>query len=320
MTIAIALLLGSAIFALTAPRLLRHMAAIAVDPVAVIVGWILAVLGVAGTACGGLVIMMVPTYAALTPWAHLVGRPWWEVVEDAPDFAAYDMAGWVAAAAIGAAMLRLGWVSVQHARARSNRVRGRLDVLRMTGTTVPCRDGGPPTLWLPSDRALAFSLAGRPGTIVVTEGLRRHLSPDGVAAVLAHERAHLRGRHHLITAWAEVLSVAFPFVQLFRAASPALREQVEVAADIAAVRCSGRDALRAALLDVNGAGVPEEALAMARDAVDLRLRYLAAVSGPPSRVGRLSRCGTLGTLFAVTPLFAATVLLGVISALATALS
>jgi hypothetical protein len=50
------------------------------------------------------------------------------------------------------------------------------------------------------------------------------------------------------------------------------------------------------------------------------LRYLAAVSGPPSRVGRLSRCGTLGTLFAVTPLFAATVLLGVISALATALS
>ena len=180
--------------------------------------------------------------------------------------------------------------------------------------------GGHPRCGFPPNGRWRSASPARPGTIVVTEGLRRHLSPDGVAAVLAHERAHLRGRHHLITAWAEVLSVAFPFVGLFRAASPALREQVEVAADIAAVRSSGRDALRAALLDVNGAGAPEVALAMARDAVDLRLRYLAAVPGPPSRVGRLSRCGTLGTLFAVTPLFAATVLLAVISALATALS
>ncbi|HEY4421227.1 MAG TPA: M56 family metallopeptidase [Pseudonocardia sp.] len=319
MTIALALLLGSAIVALAAPALLRHLGARAVDPVAVIVCWVLAVLGVSITVCAGLAIMAMPGYAADTPFVHLVGRRWWSAVQDAPHFAAYNAAAWAAVVVLTAAGLRFTWVAVRHGRARRALVRDRLHMLRTVGTTVLCREGGPTTLWVRSERALAFSLAGRPGTIVVTDGLRRQLSSDGIAAVLAHERAHLRGRHHMITAWAEVVSVAFPFVMLFRAASPALREQVEIAADIAATRSSGREALRSALLDVTGFGAPGVALAMARDAVALRLRYLAAVTEPPSLLGRLSRCGTLGVLFAVTPLLAAAVLLWVTSALATAL-
>jgi Zn-dependent protease with chaperone function len=318
MTIAITLLLGAAIVGVCAPALLRRLAARTVDPVVVIVGWMLAVVGVLATATAGLVVMTVPAEVAETPLAHLVRRPWWSAVHDAPAFAAYRLAGWIAGALLVTATLRLCWVAISEHRGRRARVRGQLDVLRMVGTSVPCPNGGPPTLWLQSDRPVAFSLGGRPGTVVLTDGLRRHLPPGGLDAVLAHERAHVRGHHHLLVAVADVLAATFPFVRLFRVAPAALREQVELAADTEAVRACGPDALRAALMGVTGAGSPEGALAMARTAVDVRLRYLAAVSAPPSRLGRFSRCGSLGALLACTPLLATVVLLWALSALATA--
>lgn len=60
----LALLLGSSIVALTAPVLLRQLGAGAANPVAVIVCWVLAALGVSITVCLGLAIMAVPGYAA----------------------------------------------------------------------------------------------------------------------------------------------------------------------------------------------------------------------------------------------------------------
>jgi hypothetical protein len=144
MTVAVALFLGAAIVALTGAALLRRMAARAVDPVAVIVGWVLAVLGVLGTATAALVVMMVPATVADSPLARLVRRSWWSAVQDAPEFAAYHLAGWVAMAVLGIGVLRLCWVGVRHGRARRRRVRGQLEVLRMVATTVACPDGGPP--------------------------------------------------------------------------------------------------------------------------------------------------------------------------------
>lgn len=318
MTVAITLLLGSAIVAVCAPGLLRRIAGRTVDPVVVIVAWVLAVAGVLSTAVAGIIVMTEPGQVAESPLAHLVRRPWWSAVRDAPAFGAYHAAGWAAAAVLVAAGLRLAWVAVRATHRRRRRVQVQLDVLRMVGTSVPCPDGGPATLWLLSDQPVAFSLGGRPGTVVLTDGLRRHLPATGVDAVLAHERAHLRGRHHLLVACADVLAAAFPFVRLFRAAPAALREQVELAADTEAVRACGPDALRCALMGVTGAGTPEDALAMACNSVDVRLRYLAVVADPPSRWTRISRCGSFGALAALTPLLAAVVLLWAISALAMA--
>ena len=43
----------------------------------------------------------------------------------------------------------------------------------------------------------AYALPGRPGAIVVTTGMLRALDPAEREVLLAHERAHLAGRHHL---------------------------------------------------------------------------------------------------------------------------
>lgn len=320
MTVAITLLLGSAIVAVCAPGLLRRIGARSVDPVVVIVGWVLAVIGVLATAVAGLVVVTVPGQVAESPLAQLVRKPWWTAVRDAPELGIYRAAGWVAVAVLAAGAARLAWVAVRETRARRRRVREQLDVLRMVGTSVPCPDGGPATLWLLSDRPVAFSLGGRPGTVVLTEGLRRHLPATGMDAVLAHERAHLRGRHHLLVACADMLGSSFPFVRLFRAAPAALREQVELAADTEALRACGHEALRAALMSVTGTGTPQDALAMARHSVDLRLRYLAAVADPPSRWSRIARCGSFGALLAWAPLLATMLILCAISGAAIAMS
>ncbi|MGW5653777.1 M56 family metallopeptidase [Streptomyces humi] len=50
---------------------------------------------------------------------------------------------------------------------------------------------------LDDDVPLAFALPGAPGRIVVSRGMLRQLSGTEREALLAHERAHLRRRHHV---------------------------------------------------------------------------------------------------------------------------
>ena len=50
---------------------------------------------------------------------------------------------------------------------------------------------------LDDDVPLAFALPGAPGRIVVSRGMLRRLGGAEREALLAHERAHLRGRHHV---------------------------------------------------------------------------------------------------------------------------
>jgi Zn-dependent protease with chaperone function len=57
-----------------------------------------------------------------------------------------------------------------------------------------------------------YCLPGRHGRVVVATAALRALDDERLAAVLAHERAHLRQRHHLLRATAEALAVALPFV------------------------------------------------------------------------------------------------------------
>ncbi|MET0190505.1 MAG: M56 family metallopeptidase, partial [Pseudonocardia sediminis] len=268
MTVAVTLLLGAAIVALAAPRVLRATAARAADPVTVIVGWFLAIAGVLATTVVGLLLTTFPRGAVDTPLAHLVRRPWWYAVANAPDLLVYRIAGWVAPVLLVLLAGRLAVVAVREVVRARRQVGATLEVLRVLAETDRCPAGGPPTLWLRSDRVAAFSYGGHGGAVVLTDGLRARLAEDGVAAVVAHERAHVRGRHHLLIAVAEVLARAFPAVRLLAEAPAALREQVELAADLSAVRHCGPDAVRNALMVLTGAGTPERALAMARDAVD----------------------------------------------------
>lgn len=124
---------------------------------------------------------------------------------------------------------------------------------------------------LPDDHPDAYALPGRPGQIVVTTGMLNALDPDEREALFAHERAHLRCRHHLLLAAMELAAVFHP-------ALPALKEPLgyalERAADEAAAqavgdrglvgRAIGRAALAASTALTTSAGRrPRAALAAA---------------------------------------------------------
>ena len=139
-------------------------------------------------------------------------------------------------------------------------------------------------------------------------------------AVLAHERAHLRRRHHALLTWVDALATALPFFPLFRRAPAAVRELVELDADVAAVRACGPDVVRRALLGVAGHGTPEGTLAMARDSVDLQLAKLDSGRAPAGRFRRTLSCGSAAAAAAALPVVTGSVLLVSIAIVACALS
>jgi Zn-dependent protease with chaperone function len=127
---------------------------------------------------------------------------------------------------------------------------------------------------------VAYCLWGRPATIVLSSGALEVLDPAQLEAVLAHERAHLAGRHHLLIALTRGLAAAFPGVPLFGRGLDHVARLSEMCADDSAARRSGRPALAGALLAMaTGAAVPAGALGAMACAVSARLGRLAGVPG-----------------------------------------
>jgi beta-lactamase regulating signal transducer with metallopeptidase domain len=101
--------------------------------------------------------------------------------------------------------------------------------------------------------------------------------------VLAHERAHLAGRHHLLLAATRSLAAVAPAVPLFARGASEVARLAEMRADDVAARHGGRRALLAALLAM-GAGAastqaPAAWLAATGGVVATRVRRL--VEPPP---------------------------------------
>ncbi|MGW6772594.1 M48 family metalloprotease, partial [Streptomyces sp. NPDC055037] len=135
----------------------------------------------------------------------------------------------------------------------------------------------------------AAARPGRPGRIVVTTGMLRALEPAEREALFAHERAHLRGRHHVLLAAAELAALCHPALRSLR---EPLGYALERAADEAAAaavgdrRLAARAIGRAALAARGAPGRP--------GAVRPRT-VLAATAGPvPRRVAALLGTGTSG--------------------------
>lgn len=70
----------------------------------------------------------------------------------------------------------------------------------------------------------AYAVPGRPGRVVVTAGMLDALDEPGHRVLLAHERAHLAGFHHLFIAAARLAAAANP---LLRPAAAAVEYSVE---------------------------------------------------------------------------------------------
>jgi Zn-dependent protease with chaperone function len=112
--------------------------------------------------------------------------------------------------------------------------------------------------------AAAYCLPGLRSAIVVSAGTLDLLDDDELAAVLAHERAHLRERHDLVLLPFAALLRAFRWASVARQAQRAVALLVEMHADDRALQHRPARELATALLRVGAAGggaVPSGALA-----------------------------------------------------------
>lgn len=121
----------------------------------------------------------------------------------------------------------------------------------------------------------------------MTTGALRRLDSRQLEAVLAHERAHLSERHHLVLTFAAALRNAFPAIRVFAVAAHQVSNLVEVAADDAAVRRKHRLTLAGALLAVASAGVPAGALGAGGTTAAQRIQRLIDPPPPTSRARRI---------------------------------
>ncbi|MEV0819869.1 M56 family metallopeptidase [Nonomuraea rubra] len=148
------------------------------------------------------------------------------------------------------------------------------------------------------EERLAYCLPGRRGHAVITTGALRSLAPEQVAAVLEHERAHLRGRHHLVLAAAEALTRAFPRVPLFEQARMQVARLVELLADDVAARRHQRVHIAAALVQLATGRVPAFALGAGGETALTRVRRMLHPQAPLDRREHLAGLLTVAVLLA----------------------
>lgn len=122
---------------------------------------------------------------------------------------------------------------------------------------------------------LAYCLPGVRSRVVVSEGTLTTLTENEVTAILAHERAHLRARHDLVLEAFTAVHAAFPRLVRSANALRAVELLVELLADDAAVRATGRTPLARALVACASGRAPSGALASGGPSTVLRVRRLS---------------------------------------------
>jgi Zn-dependent protease with chaperone function len=161
--------------------------------------------------------------------------------------------------------------------------RRHVEALRLIGRT----GSGPDVTVIDHPNPAAYVVAARPRSlVVVTSGAVERLTDTELAAVIAHERAHAAGRHHLLITALRLLAEAFPASPLFARAHIQVSRLAEVCADDAAVRQHSRLDLARALVTVaeglaSGNRAPAAALAATGGDAAGRIRRLLAPPEPP---------------------------------------
>lgn len=128
---------------------------------------------------------------------------------------------------------------------------------------------------------LAYCLPGVRSRVVVSEGTLSTLSDGEIAAILTHERAHLRARHDLVLEMFTAVHAAFPRFVRSASALDAVRLLIEMLADDAAVRAAGPTPLARALVACASGRTPSGALAAGGPTTVLRVRRLG---GEPNSI------------------------------------
>jgi Zn-dependent protease with chaperone function len=203
-----------------------------------------------------------------------------------------------AGAVLGLAVIaRVTWCTAA-ALARAGRARRR----HRRGLALAGRhDGRLGAVLVDHHEAAAWCLPGGGRQVVLTTAAAEALDAVQLTAVLAHERAHQRGRHHLLVSLAGSLAAAFPRVPAFRHGHEQVARLVELIADDAAAAASPRLKVAEALLALAApAPVAAAALGAGGSATAARIRRLIATPAPLGRSRAAAGLATV-TVLAVFP-------------------
>lgn len=298
---AITVVLGTVIACTIGPHYLRRLSRSNIDPRAAIIAWIVSICAASLSAVLAVALLVLPSHGGLGEMVRLAGGCV-SMITTGSFPAAENVAAATGLLTITAVGCRLASVLIRRCRIRRQRRAALRLAFQVIGTNDTRRNE---VLWVPGEPPAAFSIGGHPRLTIATTSLRTHLSPRAVAATLEHERAHLRGRHHLLTDTVDALAEALPFVPLFTRAAPALRELVELTADVAAVRRFGAPAVIEALHVIGAvrchAIAPSVGLGMAGGGIEYRLNRLAHASFTGPAIIRHALCGIVAVAAATGP-------------------
>ena len=281
MTVAAVLILYAACVGTLGSRMLGRARWTARAPLLAIVtyltaGWsVLAALGLAG------LTLAVHATALGGGLSHLIGACVLRLR------AAYSTPGGATVAGLGlvlagAVAARITLTAVTHLRAARRQAVRHAQTARLVGRPEPVLGA----VLMEHAEPVAYCVAGRHPTVILTTGAVQALDPAQLDAVLAHERAHLAGHHHQLLALARIGRLALPFLPLMRDADAQIARLVEMHADDAATRACDPRSLATALVTLATAATPAAALAAAAtDAVQRIHRLL----GPAEPLGRTRR-------------------------------
>jgi Zn-dependent protease with chaperone function len=242
-TVALALLLAAVALGVTGPSYLRPAGDPRVHPALALSAWVVTLLAAAASAVTAAAVLVLPD-PSVPDGMFGVAVICWRALSRGTDLPWLLLARLVVGTTL---LVLLARVAVLFTRSLLKQRRHRIDRVGALRAVAQVRDG---VWWIPCADPVAFSIGGgRRGIVVASTGLRR-FDADAVEAVLAHERAHVRGRHHLAVALARAAAAALPRVPLCRQAPGAVGVLCELAADAAAVRRCGPQAVRRALQEL----------------------------------------------------------------------
>ncbi len=187
------------------PFLIPALAGIAARPLAARLEprqatWLLTIAAVALAACSTVALALLVAYAAArSSVLAALGDYSQEVIRRGDPIP--SVTGAIAGLALAGAAIAVAVLFRNRARALAESYR-RAAELRGDDCVVV----------VPGPAIEAYALPGRPGCIVVSDRLLDRLDADGRAALIAHEQAHLSGRHYLFAAAAWLAAAANPML------------------------------------------------------------------------------------------------------------
>lgn len=280
MNTAILLVLHALALAWFGPPLLRRVTGRGVHPRLAVAAWVTTVTAVIATWVGALVILLIDVLGSIGRHSTLT------ICRKVLGIAGHLGLPQKAGSAFALGFLTVGLMatavvilrSARRLRQQRSCSRRHASIALMIGRP----SDQPGVVVISASEPTAYCVAGRPNAIIVTTAAFDRLDESQLAAVLAHERAHLTGRHHGLHMLLRAIATSMPRLPLFPAAADAVADLLEMCADDVAVRCYGPVPLLSGLLALAGqrSVASSTALGAAGTAVPARA---ARLTSPASR-------------------------------------